>query len=82
MSEQEVFLATVSNMTPEEVFSRGLPRLAGCLSERVSILEGPSPVHLYSPACVAGVYLIRFCIRNLSHIPPASNPAVQSFCSV
>jgi hypothetical protein len=26
LSEQEVFLATVSNMKPEEVFNRGLPR--------------------------------------------------------
>ena len=30
---------------------------------------------LYSPACVAGVYLI-------PHTSPASNPAVQSFCSM
>ena len=44
-------------------------------------LEGPSPV-LYSPAGVAGVYLINFCIRNLSYIPLACNPAVQSFCSM
>jgi hypothetical protein len=28
MSEQEVFLNTVYNMKPEEVFNRGLPRSA------------------------------------------------------
>ena len=35
---------------------------------------------LYSPACVAGVYLVKFLIRNLSYTPLASNQAVQFFC--
>ena len=39
---------------------------------RVSILEGPSAV--YTPACVAGVYLIKFLIRNLS-CTPCSKPS-------
>ena len=39
---------------------------------RVSILEGPSAV--YTPACVAGVYLIKFLIRNLSY-SPCSKPS-------
>ncbi len=35
MSEQEVFLNTVFNMKPEEVFNRGLPRSARHLKPQI-----------------------------------------------
>ena len=40
------------------------------------ILEGPIPVHctVYSPACVSGLYLIKFLIGNLSY-SPCSEPS-------
>ena len=41
----------------------------GDLNHRESTTRGALPCTLYSPACVAGVYLIKFLIRNLSYTP-------------
>ena len=49
-------------------------------NSRIWCIEYPRvalPCTLYSPTFEAGVYLINLLIKN-----PASNPAVQSFCSM
>jgi hypothetical protein len=42
MSEQEVFLNTVYNMKPEEVFNRGLPRSAKHLKSQDHVEQSRS----------------------------------------
>ena len=37
-------------------------------------IEGPSSVHVYTPTCVAGVYLIYFVIGN-QYYTPCSAPS-------
>ena len=49
------------------------PAGTGWVNHRV-LIERPCPV--YSPACLAGLFLIKFCTWNLSYIPIACNPAV------